>query len=66
MAFSEVSGGATRLDAPMEETYKAFGLNLDETSTLEAYLREYYSIIMKRMRELDIDVEKDEKRRVPF
>ena len=50
----------------MQEVYEAFDLDPAETSTLDAYLREYYSIIMKRMRELDIDVEKEEKRRVPF
>ncbi len=66
LAFSEVTGGGTILDAPMKETYEAFGLDPTETSTLDLYLREYYSIIMKRMRELDIDVDKEEKRRVPF
>ena len=66
LAFSEISTGGEKLDAPMDETYKAFDLNPDDTSTLEAYLKEYYSIIMKRMRELDIDVDKEEKRRVPF
>ena len=66
LAFSEVSGGGAKLDAPMEETYKTFGLDPKDTSTLEAYFQEYYSIITKRMRELDIDVDKEEKRRVPF
>ncbi len=66
LAFSEVSGGGGRLNAPMEKTYEIFGLDASETSSLEEYLREYYSIIMKRMRELDVDVDKEEKRRVPF
>ena len=66
LAFSEVSGGGISLNANMEETYKAFGLDPKETSSLEKYIREYYSIIMKRMRELDIDIDKEEKRRVPF
>ena len=66
LAFSELTGGGAKLDAPMEDTYKAFGLNPNETSTLEKYIREYYSIIMKRMKELDIDVDQEEKRRVPF
>ena len=66
LAFSEVTGGGAILDAPMKETYEAFGLDPEKTSTLDKYLREYYSIIMKRMRELDIDVDKEEKRRVPF
>ena len=66
LAFSEVTGSGASLDAPMKETYEAFGLDPSNTSTLDEYLREYYSMIMKRMRELDIDVEKEEKRRVPF
>ncbi len=66
LAFSEVTGGGGSLDAPMKDTYEVFGLDPSETSTLENYLREYYSIIMKRMSELDIDVDKEEKRRVPF
>jgi len=66
LSFSEVTGGGAILDSPMEESYEAFGLELSETSTLDAYLREYYAIIMKRMRELDIDVDKEEKKRAPF
>ena len=66
LAFSEVTGGGACLDAPMDETYEAFGLDQSQTSTLEEYLREYYSMITKRMKELDIDVDKEEKRRVPF
>ncbi len=66
LAFSEVTGGGATLNAPMQETYEAFGLDPSETSTLEEYLREYYSMILKRMRELDVDVDKEEKKRVPF
>ncbi len=66
LAFSEITGGGVVLDAPMEETYRTFGLNPSETSSLESYLSEYYSIITKRMRELNVDIDKEEKRRVPF
>ena len=66
LSFSEVTGGGAILDSPMEESYEAFGLDPAETSTLDSYLREYYAIIMKRMSELDIDVDKEEKKRVPF
>ncbi len=66
LAFSEVTGGGVILNAPMEETYKIFGLDPANTSTLETYLEEYYSIIMKRISELNIDVDKEEKKRVPF
>ncbi len=66
LAFSEVTNGTTELNAKMEETYESFGIEPSEISTLESYLAEYYSMIIKRMRELDIDVDKEEKRRVPF
>ena len=66
LSFSEVTSGGELLDAPMNETYEAFGLEEKDSSSLEEYIKEYYSIIMKRMKELDIDVDKEEKRRVPF
>ncbi len=52
LAFSEVSGSGESLDAEMEETYSVFGLNSSETTTMESYIREYYEVILKRMREL--------------
>ncbi len=66
LAFSEVTGSGISLNASMEETFEALGLDATQISSLEDYLREYYGIIMKRMRELDIDVDKEEKKRVPF
>ncbi len=66
LAFSEVTGGGASLNAPMDRTYAIFGLDPSKTSTLESYLKEYYTIIMKRMRELDIDVDKEDKKRAPF
>ncbi len=66
LAFSEVSGGGNQLDAPMDQTYEAFDLDPTKTSNLEDYIREYYSIIIKRMRELNVDVDKEEKKRAPF
>tara|TARA_Y100001968_G_C19431354_1_gene757216 strand:+ start:877 stop:1845 length:969 start_codon:yes stop_codon:yes gene_type:complete len=66
LAFSEIINSGEVLDSPMEETYNAFGLDPSKTTTLEEYLKEYFSIILKRMSELEIDVNKEEKRRVPF
>ena len=66
LSFSEVTSSGSKLDAPMDKTYEAFGLEPSDISTLDSYIKEYYSIIMKRMRELKIDVDKEEKRRVPF
>ena len=66
LSFAEVTGGGARLDAPMDDSYSAFDLDPSETTKLEDYIREYYSIITKRMRELDVDIDKEEKRRNPF
>ncbi len=66
LAFSEITGGGAVMDAPMDSTYETFGLDIKDTSNLEEYIREYYSVITKRMRELNIDVDKEEKKRVPF
>jgi uncharacterized protein YbjT (DUF2867 family) len=66
LAFEAVTGGGQRLDAPMEEVYAAFGLDPAETTTLEAYLKEYYDTILKRLREMEADLDKDAKKKLPF
>ncbi len=66
LAFSEVTGSGGSLNAPMEKTYEDFDIDPNETSTLESYIQEYYSMIKKRMKELNIDIDKQEKKRVPF
>jgi len=66
LAFAEVVGGGRALDAPMEETYAAFGLDPAETTSLESYLKEYYDTILRRLRELEADLDKDAKKKLPF
>ena len=66
LAFAEVTGGGTALDAPMEASYDAFGLDPAETTGLEAYLREYYDTILRRLREMEADLDKDAKKKLPF
>jgi uncharacterized protein YbjT (DUF2867 family) len=66
LAFAEVTGGGTALDAPMEASYEAFGLDPAETTGLEAYLREYYDTILRRLREMEADLDKDAKKKLPF
>ena len=38
--------------APMTETYQLLGLDPKETTTLEVYLQEYYTQILKKLKEL--------------
>ena len=59
---TEVGG----LNAPMEESYEAFGLDPAETTSLEGYLEEYFSSILKRLREMEADLDKDAKKKLPF
>ena len=66
LSFDRVSGGGAALDAPMEASYAAFGLDPAETTTLESYLREYYDTILKRLRDMEADLDKDAKKRLPF
>ncbi|MEB3235861.1 MAG: NAD(P)H-binding protein [Cyanobacteriota bacterium] len=66
LAFAAVTGGGAALDAPMEESYGAFGLDPAETTGLEAYLKEYYDTILRRLREMEADLDKDAKKKLPF
>jgi uncharacterized protein YbjT (DUF2867 family) len=55
LAFAEVLATGQPLTASMDETYETFGIDPEETTTLEAYLREYFSRIMKKLKELDYE-----------
>ena len=66
LSFDKVIGGGTPLDAPMEESYAAFGLDPADITGLESYLREYYDTILKRLREMEADLDKDAKKKLPF
>ncbi len=66
LAFAEVVGGGQPLDAPMEASYAAFGLDPGETTRLEDYLKEYYDTILRRLREMDSDLDKEAKKKLPF
>ena len=66
LAFAEVTGGGRALDAPMEESYAAFGLDPEATTRLEDYLKEYYDTILKRLKEMEADLDKDAKKKLPF
>lgn len=66
LAFVEVIAGSQPLDAPMEEVYEVFGIDPTEITTLEDYLQEYFSRIMKKLKELDYDRDKASKKKLPF
>jgi uncharacterized protein YbjT (DUF2867 family) len=69
LAFTEVLATGKPLEAPMAEVYEVFGLDLKETTTLEAYLQEYFSRIMKKLKEIEYETNKAKKKsqkKTPF
>lgn len=69
LAFTEVLANGQPLNASMDEVYRTFGLNPQETTTLESYLQEYFSRILKKLKELDYEKTKTKKqaqKKTPF
>ena len=52
LAFAEVLSSAENFSAPMEETYSLLGLNAADTTTLEAYLGDFYARILSKLKEV--------------
>lgn len=63
LAFAEVLANGQPLQASMEETYQTFGIDPSEITTLDAYLQEYFSRILKKLKELEYEQEKQKKRK---
>lgn len=66
LAFAEVTGGGKTLDAPMKDSYAAFGLDPAQTTKLEAYVSEYYETILRRLKEMEADLDAEAKKKLPF
>lgn len=67
LAFTEVIASGKPLTADMTETYSVFGIDQKEISTLEAYMQEYFSRIMKKLREIDYaQAQAKKKKKTPF
>ncbi|KGG17846.1 MULTISPECIES: NAD(P)H-binding protein [unclassified Prochlorococcus] len=66
LSFADVSGSGMKLDAPMEDTYKDFDLDPALTTNLESYIKEYYGVILKRLREMEADLSKEQRKKLPF
>lgn len=66
LAFSRVASSGRRLDAPMDESYNAFGVEPASITTLEHYISDYYRTITRRLRDMEVDMSKEEKKRLPF
>lgn len=52
LAFSEVLTSDTVFSVPMTETYKLLGVEAKDIITLEKYLQDYFSNILKKLKDL--------------
>lgn len=52
LAFSEVLANNETWTAPMDSTYELLGIEPSSVNNLDAYLQEYFSKIMKRLKEV--------------
>ena len=66
LAFAEVTSSGEALDADMSKTYELLGLKQENTTSLESYIKEYYQQILKRLKEMEADLNIEEKKRLPF
>jgi hypothetical protein len=50
----------------MSKTYEILELKKEDMTSLENYIKEYYQQILKRLREMEADLNIEEKKRLPF
>ncbi len=66
LAFAEVTSSGVALDSDMSDTYEVLELKKEEITSLESYIKEYYQQILKRLKEMEADLNIEEKKRLPF
>ncbi len=66
LAFAEVTSSGVALDSDMSNTYEILNLNKEDITSLENYIKEYYQQILKRLKEMEADLNIEEKKRLPF
>lgn len=71
LAFAEVMAGGKPIKADMETTYSLFGIDPKDLTSVESYLGEYFNRILKKLKELDYEQEKnkrlkEKKKKIPF
>jgi uncharacterized protein YbjT (DUF2867 family) len=63
LAFAEVLTSGKPLNASMSEVYELFQIDSKEISTVEAYMQEYFSRIMKKLKEIGYEKDKTKKKK---
>ena len=66
LAFAEVTSSGRELNEDMQKTYELLGIQESEITTLDSYIKEYYDQIIKRLKEMEADLNIEEKKRLPF
>ena len=66
LAFAEVTSSGIALDSDMSNTYEILNLKKEDVTSLESYIKEYYQQILKRLKEMEADLNIEEKKRLPF
>ena len=66
LAFAEVTSSGVPLDDDMSNTYELLELKKEDSTSLESYIKEYYQQILKRLKEMEADLNIEEKKRLPF
>ena len=68
LTFAEVLASGKPLDAEMGEVYETFGIDSKEITTLEEYMQEYFTRIMKKLKEIDYEKNKGKKKKgtIPY
>ena len=66
LAFAEVTSSGQPLDADMSKTYELLEFKKEDMTSLDSYIKEYYQQILKRLREIEADLNIEEKKRLPF
>ena len=66
LAFAEVTSSGKELNADMKKTLSLLDIEESEMTSLESYIQEYYQQILRRLKELEVDLDIEEKKRLPF
>ena len=66
LAFAEVTSSGIELNSEMSKTYEILEIKESEITSLEIYIKDYYRQILKRLKEMEVDLDIEEKKRLPF
>jgi len=66
LAFAEVTSSGKELNADMSKTLDLLEMKSSDMTSLDNYLKEYYEQILKRLKEMEVDLDLEEKKRLPF